>query len=504
MRCFWVSILSLLVSFTFSGTAVAGTAKGTIRGGDVGGAGPMSVLIITADDVPRAYHKPFSSSGNISMPEIEKLADSGIAFGRSLSTPQCYATRWAILTSLQPANQSTTVAAEDWLPAEYKAAHPQATTFAVGKWGLLAGIGSATDSQIEGYLNAQGFDRYLGGLGAFPEGGYAGGGGTTDFKKGRSPEVQSRTQRCGAAPWVGCSSPENLSGSFATAGTVKDFKIVMTEIRDAGGGPFFGWLSFNTNHFQAASFGDLWPDPNDGNPWDDCGSTDETCAKALVTDSALGLDWAIGEVMNFLTAEEKRNLCIIYHPDNGGEEGFAGIPSNRGKGYAYETSSMTGLLFSGACVPRPVRGGSGTAGTAVIDVAPTIRDLADMPFTNMTTDGTSLSTILTNGCGSSGCDDVSVRTFNFSMNTYAEGAAVDYYVRYEDGSYALHSSPDGTGSELYQPSSDPNEQTDLCGGNSCVSGSGNSMTSAQITACQALVDYANSVDSRITEFTCGQ
>ena len=486
-----LSILLVLVAATVSD---AGTGRGRMRTGPVDAPGPMSVVVITSDDTAPVWHEAsgrFSPPpGPASMPNLDRMADEGVVFPRAIVSAQCTPTRKALWTGMLAQEQSETPSDRPWLPARFKSEVPNSGTFAAGKWGI--GYSDASN------VSAIGFDRFLGNWGNFVN--YNNTGSTADWSETRTPQIQTRTPGTG----------------YPTAETVDDFRTLIAEHRAAGLGPFLAWASFNVPHFgQADSNGNVtWPPPSQGPPWNNCTVQsswtpvevtyrDETCAIEMLEHPTLGLDWGIGEIENSLTGRERRNTCFIYHNDNGAEPGFAGNPFvgntiYRGKSSASESGSEAIFVFSGACVKPDAQStpSRGNGGVMHIDMAPTIAELAGFTLAEQSTNAHSIAGILDAGCGSGACDDVPERAFNYSSNSSGSIA----WVRFEDRSYSLSAPVDGSASSLYSLATDEKEQVDLCAGD-CK---GASLSPSEQTACQDLVNFAASVNSSFTSFTCAE
>ena len=486
-----LSILLVLVAATVSD---AGTGRGRMRTGPVDAPAPMSVVVITSDDTAPVWHEAsgrFSPPpGPASMPNLDRMADEGVVFPRAIVSAQCTPTRKALWTGMLAQEQSETPSDRPWLPARFKSEVPNSGTFAAGKWGI--GYSDASN------VSAIGFDRFLGNWGNFVN--YNNTGSTADWSETRTPQIQTRTPGTG----------------YPTAETVDDFRTLIAEHRAAGLGPFLAWASFNVPHFgQLGSDGNVtWPPPSQGPPWNTCTAQsswtpvevtyrEQTCAIEMLEHPTLGLDWGIGEIENSLTGRERRNTCFIYHNDNGAEPGFAGNPFNeneldRGKALAFESGSEAIFVFSGACVKPDAQStpSRGNGGVMHIDMAPTIAELAGFTLAEQSTNAHSIAGILDAGCGSGACDDVPERAFNYSSNS---GGSIAW-VRFEDRSYSLSAPVDGSASSLYSLATDEKEQVDLCAGD-CK---GASLSPSEQTACQDLVNFAASVNSSFTSFTCAE
>lgn len=129
--------------------------------------GLPNVIIIMADDMgwdDVGYH-----GSDIRTPNIDKIAESGVALDRFYVHPTCSPTRAALLTGKSPITTNMTRPVNDFqtggLSAEYKLmpewfAEVGYQTSLVGKWHL------GTDSTA-GFPNNRGFDQFYGFLGGF-------------------------------------------------------------------------------------------------------------------------------------------------------------------------------------------------------------------------------------------------------------------------------------------------------------------------------------------------
>lgn len=474
-------LLLVILIFLFASFANAGSFSGGMSGAH-GGSGSMNVIIFTCDDcywknIAATNEGAFVAPGPANTPTIDLLAAEGISFPRAAAGPQCTPSRVLMNTGQYnfrngywPAPGSGVIENTPWLAAAYTDGVENSYAAGVGKMGLFFDVESSTPPVTDIFLT--GFSRWIGRSGNFVSYDNSSG---TDLSEFRSPQEQSRD-------WS--------AGTHATANTVSDFQTILNEYRASNlEDPFLFWVSFNVNHFNSPN--PSMPDPSGGAPWTACTlATDDHCIIDMIEHDPLGLDSGIRDVLALLTPTELRNTCIIYASDNGPEPEYFDVPTSRGKGspWSYWSSGRVGAIFSGACVPENQKGKDGLAIVSLLDIFPTVAELADFNMPpGHTFDGISLRNLLEGDCDTSLCDDLPGRDY------YLVESGDRFSIVYEDLSYELHATYDGLTSELYKVITDEFEQTDLCAGD-CTAVALNAQDEA---ACEALSTAAANISTLI-------
>lgn len=450
----------------------------------------MNVLVITADDIPQLFHEVYGADAlNVAMPTVDALAADGLTFPLAVVQTACTATRISLSTGRYPHRTgaiggSYSPAAQPHVISAYRESHPTAFTALVGKGGGVAGTG--TNPQME----SVGLRRYLGNHTNFP----GGAGGSYNNSSGSDYDETRTPTRTVTHDWA--------TSTHLTTNTVTDFETLLAErrsgyLRD----PWFIWLSFNAPHGDSNG----WHDPAEApgpTAWTTCPlAGDEDCVAAMVDDPTRGLDAAIGDALAALSWHERRNLCIVYTADNGAEGDFwPEYPITRVKNTPYDLAFRVGHVISGACVAEHNRGQVADAAIDVVDLMPTLAELAefDVPA-GYTYDGSSYASLLSADCAGGACDDAPGRTMNFGQA--GSGTGTYYRAAYDDLSYSLVIKYDGTEAELYELVSDRSEQTDLCAGD-CADTT--ALTVGEETACQALVDALVTIGMLSSAIDCNE
>ena len=128
---------------------------------------PPDVVVIVTDDL--GFADVGYNGSEIRTPQIDSLANQGVAFDRFYVHPLCSPTRSALMTGRSPLKTGVLTALEPWfdsglpldeklLPEYFRDAGYQ--TFAVGKWHL-------GPNKKQYYPHNRGFDHFYGSIGGF-------------------------------------------------------------------------------------------------------------------------------------------------------------------------------------------------------------------------------------------------------------------------------------------------------------------------------------------------
>ena len=334
-----------------------------------------NVIIFLVDDLGWA---DISLRGApIDTPSIDSLFEEGVTLDRFYATPICSPTRAALMTGRDPMRLGMSYSVvmpwmnngvhpdEHFMPESFKTAGYQ--TAMVGKWHL-------GHSQEIFHPNARGFDDFYGHMhtevGYFPP--FANQGGI-DFQRN------------------GTTISDKGYETFLLA----DEATRWIEARDKEK-PFFLYMPFLAPHTPLEAPDDLvkkYADLEDKRELTRSLSIDRTrtlngfspSARPMYAAVVDGLDQAIGQVMDILSAEGiEEETIILFSSDNGGAAyaggGADNFPLRGGKGDTYEGGIrvIAAMKWKG----KIEAGSKFSSIMTVMDVFPTLASAAEVPMLN--------------------------------------------------------------------------------------------------------------------------
>ena len=334
-----------------------------------------NVIIFLVDDLGWA---DISLRGApIDTPSIDSLFEEGVTLDRFYATPICSPTRAALMTGRDPMRLGMSYSVvmpwmnngvhpdEHFMPESFKTAGYQ--TAMVGKWHL-------GHSQEIFHPNARGFDDFYGHMhtevGYFPP--FANQGGV-DFQRN------------------GTTISDKGYETFLLA----DEATRWIEARDKEK-PFFLYMPFLAPHTPLEAPDDLvkkYADLEDKRELTRSLSIDRTrtlngfspSARPMYAAVVDGLDQAIGQVMDILSAEGiEEETIILFSSDNGGAAyaggGADNFPLRGGKGDTYEGGIrvIAAMKWKG----KIEAGSKFSSIMTVMDVFPTLASAAEVPMLN--------------------------------------------------------------------------------------------------------------------------
>jgi arylsulfatase B len=332
----------------------------------VGPAGLANVLVILLDDVGVDQVSPYGFPDAAPTPHLESLAAEGLRFDQAWATPTCSPTRAALLTGqLSHRNHvGAVIHAETThelpleaitLPEMLDRSGTDWSAAAVGKWHL------STHRSDSGYRHPllQGFDLYAGGLNNIS---------VMDTLQPKSERTYVNWER------VGFDGRVSLEDTFATQQTTDDALEALRRMRP----PWLLYVAYQAAHRPlmvppAELTGDLRVDPGD--------------EQSLYTANLVAADHEIGRLLAALGPERERTLVVVLG-DNGTpkhakeEEGQEGH-----KGSMTEGGLRVPFLVAG---PGVVKGQRSDALVHVVDVFPTLMELAGVRSVGADLEGRSL------------------------------------------------------------------------------------------------------------------
>ncbi|MFB3902618.1 MAG: sulfatase [Acidobacteriota bacterium] len=335
-------------------TAVSGFASSSAALHGRQGAGRPNFIIILSDDQGYEDLGCFGSR-TIRTPRLDAMAEQGLRLTSFYSQPVCGPARTALMTGCYPMRvgrpwdgwslpgEETTVA-EVLKGAGYD-------TCCIGKWDL------SLRQEVEDRLpNSQGFDYYLGTLGANDRG---------RCMLWRNREKLYETSDMGS-----------LTGLYT--------EEAIRHLREKRSAPFFLYLAHTMPHVQL-------------------GASERFRGRSkagLYGDVIEELDDSVGRLMDTLKEQGlDKNTIVLYFSDNGpwlikGDQGGSSRPLRDGKGSSWEGGFRVPAIFWG---PGKIPAGrTSNSMMASLDILPTFAALANTrPPSNRKIDGLDQSRFIT-------------------------------------------------------------------------------------------------------------
>lgn len=329
-----------------------------------------NVLIVVLDDVGVDQVSPYEYPGAPPTPTLQSLADSGLRFDQAWAMPVCSPTRAALLTGRMPQRNHIGAVikapSDDELPLDEitlpemlaRAATPYSSA-AVGKWHL------ATVRSPSGVKHPllQGFDLFAGSMNniAVPV------------------MVQPNTERSFAS-WerVDYSGRLEVETTFSTTKIVDDAIEALGKLK----APWLLYVAFHAAHRPlmvppAELTGDFPVNPDN--------------ERSLYAANVVAADHELGRLLDALGSQRDDTL-VFAMGDNGTPTGAKDEDGqDGGKGSFTEGGVRVPFIVSGPTVSAR---GETAALVHVVDVFPTLMELAGVRSVDATLDGVSLVPIL--------------------------------------------------------------------------------------------------------------
>jgi arylsulfatase A-like enzyme len=319
---------------------------------------PPNVLIVLLDDVGVDQVSPYGYPGSPPTPNIQALADEGIRFDQAWATPVCSPSRAALLTG-QYAHRNQVGAvilarqikelplAEITLPEMLDLSGTDWTSAAVGKWHL----GTVNGPSGVAHARKQGFDLFAG-------------------------SMNNITGDHSYVSWdrVGFDGVVALETTFSTTKIVDDAVGALGQLRE----PFLLYVAFHAAHRPLMPpppelVGGLVVDPGD--------------ERALYSANVTAADHEIGRLLGALGDRRERTLVFVMG-DNGTPRHAKEDEDMEGaKGSFTEGGLRVPFIVSG---PPLTEKGASDALVSLVDVYPTLMELAGVQSVDAQLDGLSL------------------------------------------------------------------------------------------------------------------
>ncbi len=338
---------------------------------------PPNVLVLVIDDMgvdKQAFYGIHAQPSPT--PVLDALAARSAVFRTAWATPGCTPTRAAAMTGRYATHTTAGIPASIFGPAwalpaaevtipEALARGPVAwSSAAVGKW-HLATYGSAAPAR---HPLDQGFQSYVGSLGNL----------NADFPDAAKNDRVKRGYR----DWVKVDLEGRfvLEGGYATEVTADDAIASISVLRP----PWLGWVGWNAVHV-----------PLDAPPTDlFAGLAGEDPRGPDRYDAVAGaLDHEIGRLLDAIPPEVMASTVVVVFGDNGtpGHAIRPPLDATRGKMTLYPGGVRVPLYVSGPGIPAGFR----EQRVHVVDLLPTLVDLARGEVTGLDLDGESFLAALT-------------------------------------------------------------------------------------------------------------
>ncbi|HIL69076.1 MAG TPA: hypothetical protein EYG38_04410, partial [Verrucomicrobia bacterium] len=357
-----------------------------------------------------------------SFPEMEtlrSLAGGGVRFTNGYSQPVCSPMRACILTGRQAwrtgvgSPGDSLLAEETTLPEVFAAANSPYALGAFGKWHLGGGN--------------TGFRT----LGAWPHFVGITGGGVNDYYSWRKNN----------------NGTVSISNTYTTSDQVNEALTFIDE-QETADKPWFVWMGFNAAHT-----------PFHEPPSELLQGGEGTDVRSLYEKALEALDTEIGRLLTEMgpAVVEKTNIIVVG--DNGTPGRVAQAPYGNGhaKGSIYEGGIHVPFIIKGPDVSLPA-GSTSDRFVHVIDIFPTILELADVSLPGTGVDATSILPILKNN------DTASRRIVTERFNSNKPGRSLREET-YPDYKLLIYGDPflttDTPTYEFYHLPSDVNEKSPL-------------------------------------------
>ncbi len=392
-----------------------------------------NILLIVADDFATDGIRRYNTNQVTfpPMPNLERLAQSGVTFRNAYGYPTCSPSRCSILTgrygfrtgigfALATPNGPSLQSSEFTIPEALTAAGSGVRHGMVGKWHLSF---APTDPNA------------LGGFG--------------DFSGGLLGEVLQYDN------WPIKVTNGVALTNYTQYATTDNLRDATNWISLQGTNSWFLWLAFNACHEP------FHKPPNDQHSYDYLSGTRrdiETNSRPYYEAMAESMDHATGKLLDFL-GDQTNHTTVIWLGDNGTPNSVLQppFPAGRGKASLYEGGIRVPLIVSGPKVAGHNR--YSDALVSLADLYPTILELANVNLAttlpaNLTFDGRSFLSILTNTNYSPTERFVLSENFAASIPNDVAGRAV------RNGRFKLIRFDTGV-EEMYDLAVDPYEGTNL-------------------------------------------
>lgn len=341
-----------------------------------------NVLLVLLDDVGVDQISAYGYPGAPPTPVIDGLADRGLRFDHAWAMPTCSPTRAALLTGRQPVHNGVGSVIQAMQPKELALSEvtiPEMldlsgtdwSSAALGKWHLS----TVRSPSAERHPHLQGFDLFAGSLNNIVA--------KSDLPDRGEPSYVSWER-------VGFDGTTAVEHRFSTTAIVDDAIEALGQLHE----PWFVYVPFHASHRPLM----VPPDLPMG------GEIDPADENALFAANVAAADLQIGRLLRALGPALDHTLVFVI--------GDNGTPS-----YAKDADGQEGekgsFLEGGVRVPFVVAGPGVVSGARtdalahVVDVFPTLMELAGVQEAPAPLDGVSLWPVLRD-------PDASVRSFVYS------------------------------------------------------------------------------------------
>ena len=333
-------------------------------------AAQSNVLVVLADDVGVDLIARYGMhSEPAATPTLDRLADEGVLFRNVWSFPTCSPARAALLSGRYPHHNGIgrviryLQSSVEFDPAlttwPDRLARSGYRCVALGKWHLSAAIHSASrHPRLCGFEHHFGIHGGLGPLG-----------------------TRARYDRW----WKWTDDLVEPRTTYVTSENVDD----ALEWADTHPEPWCIWLGFYSAHRPfhrpPAHLHDV-----------DLSSSSPPREKARAMVEAM--DRELGRLLASMDPRTRARTTILFLGDNGTDSAAATPPlrADRAKGSLYQGGILVPMILSGAGVARRARGREARGLVDVVDIYPTILDIAGLPELDHGLDGVSFAKLLHN------------------------------------------------------------------------------------------------------------
>jgi arylsulfatase B len=337
---------------------------------------PPNVLVVVIDDVSVDQISTYGFADGAPTPTIDALADRGLRFDQAWATPVCSPTRAALLTGRLPVHNGVgTILFADRAPYELPldevtvpellALAPQPyLSAALGKWHL----GTASAPSGTAHPLAQGFDLFSGT--------------TENLRQGDT---------YGSYENIGFDGGPQRAFRFSTTAIVDDALFAHAALEE----PWFLYVAFHAAHIPLTTPPEALLDGFDVGGRGGCGAPPPS-EHRLYQANLVAADHELGRLLAGLGDDLDRTLVVVVG-DNGTatesqtDEDRAEAALQGGKGSFLEGSLRVPFVVAG---PPVTARGSTQALVHVVDLLPTLGELAGAPEPPNALDGRSLVPLL--------------------------------------------------------------------------------------------------------------